>query len=263
MAYVLNNIRFRSVSSKSLERYYNVKAFVLGEMADERRQFSEVARETLLLTFNSYSVWVLEVENLMLNCPEITEELLDLMLDKQVGLVASNNVILDTHTSVFTPEFIKVWRQVHVHVGLFFKQQAKTIVGLTPMEAYPILLDFLVSALRMTMYELYELDCLMGSDLVVDTVTKNRCHTSTLLTYVTPGDMSYYMSTGKFPILERLRVYEQTILAPGVVVPIIVKNYTEENIALKEGNVVGANLSARLLNKIGRNERFKIVEIIH
>lgn len=263
MAYVLNNIRFRSVSSKSLERYYNVKAFVLAEMSDERRQFSVAARETLLLTFNSYSNWILEVENLMLNQSEITKELLYLMLSKQCGLVATNNVILDTHTQVFTPEFIQVWRQAHVHVNAAFKLRAKTIVGLTPMEAYPLLLDALVDALRMTMYELYELDCLMGSDLVIKPNTTNRCHTSNLVTYISPGDVGYYMSTGLFPILERLKVYEQTILPKDVVIPIIVKNYTEENIALKEGLVVGDNTSARLLNKIGRNERFKIVEIIH
>lgn len=55
MAYVLNNIRFRSVSSKALERYYNSKSFILNVLIDEQRQFSQVAREILLLFFNSHS----------------------------------------------------------------------------------------------------------------------------------------------------------------------------------------------------------------
>ena len=42
MAYVLNNIRFRSVSAKALERYFNAKAFILNELTDDVNYFPNV-----------------------------------------------------------------------------------------------------------------------------------------------------------------------------------------------------------------------------
>lgn len=264
MAYVLNNIRFRSVSSKSLERYYNVKSFVLAEMSDTRRQFSETARETTLLIFNSYSSWVLDVETLMLNSVEVSEDHLDTIFEKQDGLIYAYRKLMESHPSAFNPEFMTVWHRVHQSVLEFFRSQARTIVGLSAMMAYPLLIDTLIDTLRSTLYELYELDCLMGSDLVNKTITTNRCHTSNLLTYISDSDVRHFVTSGKFPLTERLAVYEEMILKPDIEIPIIVKNYTEASLALKEGKVVGENVSARLLNKLTeRNPRIKIVEIIH
>ena len=48
MAFVPNNIRFRSVTSKALEQFYNAKSYILNELITEKNQFSEVSRELLL-----------------------------------------------------------------------------------------------------------------------------------------------------------------------------------------------------------------------
>lgn len=264
MAYVLNNIRFRSVSSKSLERYYNVKSFVLSEMSDGRRQFSETARETMLLIFNCYSTWIIEVESMMLNRCEITDIMLETIFDKQDGLINTYSSIMASTPGAFSPEFVKVWRKVHPSVTRHFRQQAGEILGLNSMLAFPLLIDTLIDSLRTTLYELYELDCLLGSELVTEHVTANRCHISNMLTYLTAGDIRYLMREGRLPLLERLQVYEEHIFKPEIEVPLIVKNFTEAHLALKQGKVVGENEVARALNSlVETNPRFKIVEIIH
>lgn len=264
MAYVLNNIRFRSVSSKSLERYYNVKSFVLSEMSDGRRQFSETARETMLLIFNSYSSWIIDVESMMLNRCEISELMLDTIYEKQDSLISTYNAIMAGTPGAFSPEFIKVWRQVHKYVIRHFRQQSESILGLNSMLAFPLLIDTLIDSLRATLYELYELDCLLGSELVSERVTTNRSHISNMLTYLTVSDLQCLKREGKLPILERLRVYEEKTFKPNIQVPVIVKNFTETHLALNRSKVIGESEVARALNVISEEfPRIKIIEIIH
>ena len=263
MAYVLNNIRFRSVSAKALERYFNAKAFILNELTDERKQFSRVAREILLLTFNNYSGWVLNVESLMLNSPEITEEDLKLIFERQDELIAANRDICNVHDTVFTPEFVKLWMAIHHHVLITFRARAQESIGMTHMEAFPLVIDALVGGLQSTLFELYELDCLLGSSLVETPISTNSSHLDHLITYVSREDLLYHNATGKFPLAERLNVYFNEVIKAGVQLPIIVKNYTEENVALKNGMVVGEQPLARLLSELVANPRVKIVEIVH
>lgn len=263
MAYVINNIRFRSVCAKALERYFNAKAFVLNELTDERKQFSKVAREILLLSFNSYSEWVLNVESLMLTSQIIAQEDLDLIYERQDALLQSNNEIFKVHDGVFDPGFVSLWHEVHPHILTAFRGRAQLAVGMSHMEAFPFVIDALVSGLQTTLFELYELDCLLGSDLVRQTCSTNTSHLDHLITYVNREDIAYHSATGKFPLQERLDVYFAKAIRPDVMLPILVKNYTDENVALKNGIVVGEQPLARLLTGLMENPRVKIVEIIH
>ena len=261
MAYVLNNIRFRSVSSKALERYYNSKSFILNELIDERKQFSQVAREIQLLFFNSYSDWASKVESLLLNRNVVEETDIQIIFQRFGEVVNDNKQIFTIHSDVFLPKFLEVFSSVHKHIPLNFKKRVRATVGKSQLEAYPIIIDALVAALQNTLYELYEIDCLLGSNLVVDKVSSNASMQDSIITYIDNGDLAYYRETGSFVLKERLNYYLEHVVLPDVVVPLVVKNYTEENIELKNGVVVGEQPLARLLTGLQDNPRIQIVEV--
>lgn len=261
MAYVLNNIRFRSVSSKALERYYNSKSFILNVLIDEQRQFSQVAREILLLFFNSYSDLATKVESLLLNRSVLKETDLKIIFQRFGEVVESNKSIFTIHGDVFLPQFVDVWGAVHKHIPMNCKRKVRQTVGLSQLEAYPLIIDALVDALQSTLYELYEVDCLLGSNLVGNKISTNASMPDNLITYIDDGDLEYYRATGVSIAKERITHYLDTVILPNIVVPVVVKNYTEEKIALKNGLVVGDQPFARLLTDMLENPRIKIVEI--
>lgn len=262
MAYVLNNIRFRSVSSKSLEQYYNSKSFFLNELLDETKQFSRVAREIQLLFFNTYSDWASKVESLLLNRATVDESDIKILFQRFGEVVESNKQIFNIHSDVFLPKFLEVFSAVHRHIPLSFKSRVRATTGQSQLEAYPNIIKALIQALECTLYELYEIDCLLGSNLVAQKVTTNASMPDSVIIYIGKGDIAYYRETGIFVIKDRLDYYLESVVLPDIVIPITVKNYTEESIKLKNGIVVGEQPIARLLTSLQDNPRLKIVQII-
>lgn len=261
MAYVLNNIRFRSVSSKALERYYNSKSFILTELIDERKQFSQVAREIQLLFFNSYSDWATKVESLLLNRNTVDESDIQIIFQRFGEIINSNKHIFKIHSDVFLPQFLEVWGAVHKHIPKNFKRRVRATVGMSHLEAYPKIIEALVGALQSTLFELYEVDCLLGSNLVPKPITSNRSQVDSLITYIGVDDLEYYKKTNIFIVKERLTHYLDKVLLPDIVVPVVIKNYTDDTIALKNGVVVGDQPLGRLLTELQSNPRIQIVEI--
>lgn len=261
MAYVLNNIRFRSVSSKALERYYNSKSFILNELIDERKQFSQVAREVQLLFFNTYSDWASKVESLLLNRNTVDESDIKIIFQRFGEVVESNKQIFAIHSDVFLPEYLKVFSAVHKHIPQSFKRRVRESIGVSQLEAYPLIIDALVAALQRTLYELYEIDCLLGSNLVEQKVTTNESQPDAVITYIGREDLRDYRETGSFITKHRLEHYLAHVVLPDVVIPVKVKNYTEDTIELRNGVVVGDQPIARMLTDLQENPRIKIVEI--
>jgi hypothetical protein len=261
MAYVLNNIRFRSVSSKALERYYNSKSFILNELIDERKQFSQVAREIQLLFFNTYSDWASKVESLLLNRSKVDESDIKIIFQRFGEVVESNKQIFAIHSDVFRPDFLKVFAAVHKHIPQSFKRRVRENIGISQLEAYPLIIDALVAALQRTLYELYEIDCLLGSNLVAQKVTSNASQQDHIITYIGRDDLRDYRETGSFIAKHRLTHYLENVVLPNIVIPVKVRNYTEEFVELKNGVVVGAQPISRLLTDLQENPRIKIVEI--
>lgn len=262
MAYVLNNIRFRSVSSKALQGYYNSKSFILNELIDERKQFSQVAREVLLLFFNSYSDWASKVEHVLLNRNVVDDSDIQIIFQRFGEVIEANKHIFQIHRDVFNPEFMDVWGSIHRHIPRNFKRKVRRVSGKSQLEAYPLIIDALVAALQSTLFELYEVDCLLGSNLVERKITTNASNPDNLITYIDNDDLSYHRHTGIFIIKERLDFYLEHVVREDVVIPIVVKNYTEEKIELIEGVVVGDQPLAALLTDLQENPRLKIAEIL-
>lgn len=89
-----NNIRFRSVAAYTLEHFYGTKAYMLDVVINEQNQFSEAAKETLLLLFNTYSKWATDVEQIFLNRPILTRQEIEATLDAEAEVQARHKQIL-------------------------------------------------------------------------------------------------------------------------------------------------------------------------
>lgn len=257
MAFVLNNIRFRSVSSKTLERFYNQKAFMLNELITEKNQFSRVARETLLLLFNSYSSWCTKVEQYMLNRSEINhaDRLEILKLRKRVELY--HDEIYTLHSDVFKPDFIKHWKQVNWLSQQAFDAKLEKIEGVSQLEAYPMAINALIGYLQTCFYELYEVDCLLGGDFVVDRCSCNKSNPHRVLLYVDEFALEYMEDSGMFICGERYKYYRSISCRDA---PLLVKNYSSEEV-LFDGAVCGTGTLATELRKV--LDGVQVIDIIN
>lgn len=262
MAFVLNNIRFRSVSSKSLEKYYNSKSHILDQLINDKNQFSQVAREILLLFFNSYSDWASRVEYLLLNRSTVEDADVQIIFQRFGEIVESNKQIFSIHGDVFLPAFMNVWGKVHRHIPLNFKRKVRQTKGLSQLEAYPLIIDALVRALESTLFELYEIDCLLGSNLVRKKVTSNASNVDRLVTYVDNDDLMYFRDKGVFVIKERINLYLSTLILPDIILPVVVKNYSDDEVTLNNGVIIGDQPLAGLLEDLQKNPRVKIEEVV-
>jgi hypothetical protein len=236
------------VAAKSLEFFYNAKAFMLNDLILEKNQFSEVARETLLLLFNSYSQWATEVEYLMLNKAVLSEQEIGIILDRVESIESRHQNIFDIHTSVFVPEFMRVWYDTHKQTKEAFVQKVRKIEGISQLEAYPLVINALVGMLQGTLYELYEIDCLLGSNFVSNRCTLNRSNTNRLVAYVDDFALSYYRDTGVFLLQNRVKLYSG--LACTDRLPMTIKNYSSEVVSMVDSVIQGDEPLASLLKQL-------------
>jgi len=243
--FIPNNIRFRSVAAYSLEHFYAAKSYMLNVVINEQNQFSEVAKETLLLLFNSYSKWATDVEAILLNRPTLTRKEIDLTLDAEQAIQLRHRVIFEQHTDLFNPKFVEVWWQVNAHTRKAFHTLIRSVEGQSHLEAYPIIMSALGSTLQNCMYELYEIDCLFGSDFVEDRCSTNRSNTNRMVLYVDNYALDYFYKTGVFMCEERIRYYN-TIACRRL--PTLVKNHSTCNLSYS-GVIEGDEPLATLLKK--------------
>lgn len=243
--FVPNNIRFRAVSACSLEHFYSTKAYILDVVLMERNQFSTSARETLLLLFNSYSKWATDIEYLFLNNHYVTPTEIDAVLQLEQRLQSNHLEIFELYPQLFTPEFIEAWYKVNTHTRNALRSVITGVEGQSHLEAYPIIMAALSASLQTCMYELYEIDCLLGSELVSDQHSTNRSNSHQMLVYVDNFALDYYHKTGIFMCEERLKFYSALACRR---LPTLVKNYSSCNVVFA-GVIEGDEPLATLLKR--------------
>lgn len=251
-----NNIRYRSVAACALEHFYGAKSYMLNVVINEQNQFSETAKETLLLLFNSYCKWAQEVESLFLNRPTLT--------DKEVGAcIEIANEIQNDHLQIFAdnpqifePRFMEIWWQANAGTRQAFRAAVAGTEGQSHLEAYPLIISALSSALQMCMYELYEIDCLLGSDLVADQCSTNRTNRNRMILYVNNYAMECYKTTGVFMCAERLKIYRRYTCSR---IPVLIKNHSSSNLTYN-GIIEGDEPLASLIRQCV-DENIDIVDI--
>lgn len=245
MSFVPNNIRFRSVSSKSNQHFYGTKAYILNELLMEKNQFSEVARETMLLLFNSYSDWIMGIERVFLNQPVVTDKEVSEVLLREEQLQQYHLDVFKLHENLFEPKFVELWYRTNAHTREAFRYVIRGTERQSHLEAYPIILAGLENMLQMCLQELYEIDCLLGSDFVHDRCSTNRSNGDRLVVYVDNFTLDYFTSTQIFMCSERLKIYSELTCGKF---PVHVKNYSAGTLKFT-GVVEGDPLLVALLNR--------------
>lgn len=256
MVYVPNNIRFRSVSAKAIAHFYSNKAYILNELLMERNQFSEVARETLLLLFNSYSEWASRIEFMFLNNCTLSHELVEATLAEDDKVQAFHLEVFEEFSDKFEPRFIEAWYNINVHTRNAFRTVIQGTETLSHLEAYPIIMAGLSANLQNCLYELYEIDCLFGSDFVQEQVSTNKSNADRMVVYVDNYALEYYLKTGVFMCEERIKYYATLVQGR---LPTLVKNYST-GIVTYAGVIEGDEPLATLLKRCA--EFVDIIDII-
>lgn len=209
-----NNIRFRMVSSKALEHFYSFKGYLLAELLQENNQFSEPARETLLLLYNSYSHFLQNLEHQLLRHQPNVQGLVE-----QVHITREKTLhLLHANPDVFLPEFLEHFLAInHSHVAAFLSMLEDCPA--TSIEAFPYVVCKTSAYIQTAMYEMYEIDCLLGSNFVEKRLSTNETSfNSSLLLYVDNFSIVYYNKTGIFCPLLRAQTYNSWVGRQNVVV---------------------------------------------
>lgn len=212
MAFVRNNIRYRAAASKALEGYFNSKAFILSELLKASNGFSDTAKEILLLLFNEHAHWLWDVERLLLDKDTITAEETVVMCHKLVELDKRVTTIFQEHPEVFSPGIVKHWQVIHRQPTLTLHDAIRSIEGSSQILAFPMATEYLMDYLSATLFEMYEIDALLGSDLVRQQESTNRSQPDTIIMFLDDVTLAYRKITGKPPEYDRLAYYKEHLL---------------------------------------------------
>lgn len=206
--FVRNNIRYRSAASKALEGYYNSKAFILNELVTRENGFGESAKEILLLLFNRHAEWLFHTEALLLNKSNVSESDVHNMQQDLKSTTIDVFSTLDEHPEVFDVQYVKHWRHIHEQKLTVLLDMFTDIRGMTQIIAFPYATECLVEYLNSTLFELYELDCLLGSDLVESKLSTNRSAAQKLVLHIDDLSIAWSEKNGKQAEMERVLYYE-------------------------------------------------------
>tara|TARA_B100000700_G_scaffold101966_1_gene115008 strand:+ start:58042 stop:58836 length:795 start_codon:yes stop_codon:yes gene_type:complete len=228
MEFVRNNIRYRSAASKALEGYYNSKAFILNELVLPANGFSETAKEIILLMFNKHADWLSFAEPLLLNKSEVSGDDLDQMLSFLDSVSLDINEILEEHTDVFDPGFVRHWNHIHRQAALSVQEALRSVEGMSQIIAFPYATECLVEYLNSSLFEMYELDTLLGSDIAREQMSTNRAQPEKMTLYMDDTTIRYGQSCDAHPEIERLEYYVDNILDRRKRFQIVVRDYTSK-----------------------------------
>lgn len=260
MAFVSNNIKYRSTTAKALEWYYNTKAFILNELSDSRNDFSKGARELLLMLLNNYKEWTDFTEQYLLDKKIVAKQDVDVVVANLQRIESVNLTVFDLHTEVFPPELLKLWKTAGESTSHYLYNRIQKAAGMDHLEAYPYLINCLLSSLQSTMYTLYEIDCLLGCELLEGRpITTNQSNPNRLIVIIDENDLDAITEVGGFSPLERLRLYIQFVDKHS---PVLIKNLSSFDVTYlpSSGELIGDPVITRQLMPIV--SEFNVVEIM-
>lgn len=225
MAFVRNNIRYRSAASKALEGYYNSKAFILNQLVTSDNGFGEEAKEILLLLFNRHADWLFHTESLLLDKAEVSEDDIQAM---QAELSRVTNLVKETlqeNADVFTEEYIEHWLFIHQQKFEVLIKMLEDVQGMTQIIAFPYVTECLIEYLNSTLFELYELDCLLGSEVVRNKLSTNDSHPYTMVLHIDDISLQYSSERDVSAEVERIEYYEKKVLDRRSKIHVKVRDY--------------------------------------
>lgn len=226
MTFVRNNIRYRSAASKALEGYYNSKAFILNELINPNNGFSETAKEILLLLFNKHADWLAFVEPLLLDKKSVSESDVAEMRQALVTVTQGISHIFEEHQEVFDAEFVRHWQHIHEQTQFTLHDAMGMAKGMPQIIAFPFATECLVEYLNTTLFELYELDCLLGSNIVKKRVSTNTTQPEKLIMFIDDATLRYRNLTGSQPEVDRFTYYVDELIDVNHSFSVEVRDYS-------------------------------------
>jgi hypothetical protein len=212
MAFIRNNIRYRSAASKAMEGYYNSKAFILNELINPDNGFSSTAKEVVLLLFNKHTDWLSYSEHLLLDKTVIGQDEIDSMQVSLGSIAIAINRTFNENSEVFDSLFIRHWTHIHYNNLRVMKSALAEAEGMPQIIAFPYAAECLVEYLNTTLFEIYELDCLLGSNFVKEQTTSNNSQPEKLILFIDDGSLSQRSAENKQPELERFTYYVDELI---------------------------------------------------
>jgi hypothetical protein len=163
--YKLNNIVFRISSSKVLENYKSVQGFVLSEVQFGTYKFSKVSKELALLYTDSAFKILLQIEQLFIRSGSdiVTSELGYKVIKIMVNQIDYMIDVVGDNESIFDPEFISIWKDVHLPISKLVERVVENSVGNDIITAFQAIGGILTDSIDTVRFELYELDYMVNS----------------------------------------------------------------------------------------------------
>ena len=175
--YVSNNIDFRIVSSKLLERYKSSQNFVLSEMKYGQYPFSSTSRELAILYTDNVFKALLDIECLSIRSHQL--ELSIVLAKKFISLLLSRTEYLHSvanyHGDIFDPGYIKLWDKVHLQIARMVERVIENSIGDELGLAFSSVASILIDSIDAVRFELYEVDYLLGGGKSPFLAVTNMC----------------------------------------------------------------------------------------
>ena len=213
--YVENNIEFRIVSSKMIERYKSTQSFVLSEMIHGEYKFSKTSKEIVLLVTDTVFAWVIGLENYLIRdgVPVFDTEAKDFAIKKAIEVEKYYMDIIRTKSEIFDSEIAEVWESVHIEKFSNILEILSELEGTSDIEAFSTIVAILIEMLDTLKFELYEIDYLVNDGEDPFLCMTDLCIIST-------------QQYGKFLLPIRAKIYNErfNIKEEGF----IFKNYSQE-----------------------------------
>ena len=164
MDYTENNIEFRIVSSKMVERFKSTQSFVLSEMLYGEYKFSKSSREIVLLVMDTAFGWITSIEDYLIrdSVDIFDEKAKDFAVE---SLKRASQYALDTVTGkpeIFQTTLGDVWKIVHVKKKEIMFRALDECIGKRDLDAFSTISALLIEMLDSLKFELYEIDYLIN-----------------------------------------------------------------------------------------------------
>lgn len=156
-----NNIEFRIVSSKAMEKFKNVQSFQLGQLINGKFFFAQQRRELLLLEYDIVTKWLTEIESSI-----IAQSKVD--INMVVGLAfKSHKKIQETvelYPDKFDTEFTKIYSEMHDYVFNKLLYLIDRLDTSSTYKFYTSLVDLVIASMDHTLIEIHELNNILEVD---------------------------------------------------------------------------------------------------
>ena len=215
--YIRNNVEYRVVSSQVHSVFKMEQSKILSELVINKAQhrFSTTAKEIMLLKYNVWSDFLLDLEQFLITnwgSDTLPDDIKSMMDDRDKCYTTT---IEDPHNG-FDQEFVSIWEEVH---GLLFHYLRNSIVHKYGSKArtFKIIADTISSIMAHTLYEVYEIDVLLYH--TGTTTPSVLLHLDHLVTHI-------HESTGVNILLERYKTYSKTLDNPHVTLQVSIDKST-------------------------------------